>query len=144
MFIGALWVLEQQQKAWDWLFPQKIPVDTPGKSVMAGALLTAMGVQTAIIGSTPYVQMVNLVNREDLFLRQLKLHSSRSAGGMGIPQGFQLVPGKGFRAKFMKASFARSFGAKVATRFIPYAGWALFAVDMFHVGKWIGEKTSPF
>ncbi len=33
---------------------------------------------------------------------------------------------------------------KVGSRFIPYVGWALFAFDLWSVGKWIGEKTSPW
>jgi len=33
--------------------------------------------------------------------------------------------------------------AKVGSRFIPYVGWALLAWDLWTLGKWIGEKTSP-
>ncbi len=33
---------------------------------------------------------------------------------------------------------------KVGSRFIPYVGWALLAVDLWSMGKWIGEKTSPW
>jgi hypothetical protein len=35
-------------------------------------------------------------------------------------------------------------GAKVGGRVVPGLGWALFALDMWYVGKWIGEKTNPF
>ncbi len=37
----------------------------------------------------------------------------------------------------------RLLALKVGARFIPYAGWALLAYDLWSVGKWIGEKTSP-
>ncbi len=33
---------------------------------------------------------------------------------------------------------------KVGSRFIPYVGWALLAADLWSLGKWIGEKTSPW
>ena len=43
------------------------------------------------------------------------------------------------------ARSALKFGlTKVASRAVPGLGYALLAVDMWHVGKWIGEKTNPF
>ena len=41
---------------------------------------------------------------------------------------------------------ARWAAMKVGSRAIPYLGWALFALDAWSVGKWIGEKTKgkPF
>ena len=42
---------------------------------------------------------------------------------------------------FAMRSPARLLVTKVGARFIPYAGWALLALDLYHVGKWGYGKT---
>ena len=147
MFIGALWVLEQEQNAFDYLWGKaglsmdKHPLDTRGGSTIVGLGMAGAIAQTGFIASQPYAHMIRWVGHEEDFLRKLAKHTPRSAGGKGVPIGFSLRP---FGPKWMKASAGRKLAAKVGARFIPYAGWALLAVDMWHVGKWIGDKTNPF
>ena len=139
MFIGALWVLEQEQKFFEAHFTQtKHPLDTRAGTLVVGATMVGAIAQTGFIGGMPYRSLIGLVGREDAFLRKLTLHSPRSSGGKGVPIGFSFRP---FGPKFMRASAGRKFAAKAVGRFVPGLGWVLFAADMWMVGKWIGNKT---
>jgi hypothetical protein len=140
MFSTALWVLDQEQKVYERHFGSP----TTHESELSALALTGAGVQTAVLGGSPYRGMIYWYGHEEFFQEQLFKHSRRSAGGKGVPLGFTFGKGiSGFQFRFMKASFGRKLAAKVATRFIPGLGWALFAVDMWHVGKWIGRHTVP-
>lgn len=44
--------------------------------------------------------------------------------------------------KVGRRRIARVAIGKIGSRFIPYVGWALLVVDLWALGKWIGEKTS--
>lgn len=137
MLIGALWVLDQQQK----FYQRYFGAPTKHENELMGGALAAAAVQTGLIGGMPYRSMIRWVGHEDEFLRKLKLFSPRSMGGKGIPQGFTFGKGiPGFKVKWMTASMGRRFAAKAATRFIPYVGWALFATDVYFSAKWIKDN----
>ena len=139
MFITALWVLEQEQKAFDWMFPYKKQLSSTSESIVAGGLLTAAAGQTALIGSTPYSLIARVSGNADLYLRQVALDAK-----WYNPSGFKFGGKLGIIPTYTKHRAGKVLAAKIGARFIPYAGWALFAYDMWHVGKWIGEKTNPF
>lgn len=134
-FWFALWVLEQEEKAWDWFFPQKIPVDSRGRALSAGILVTAAAVQTGYLGSMPYRGLIARHGRADLYLRQVALDKK-----WYNPIGFKLGGKLGIVPKYATHSSARILGAKFATRFIPYVGVGLLMFDAWHVGKWIGHR----
>jgi len=140
MFIGALWVLEQEQKVFEHLWGKaglsidQHPLETgSGTAVFSGAMIGAIA-QTGYVGSLPYSRLMSVSGDLDTFVRRSVLNE---------PTGFSLSKGK-ITARFAKHRAGKVLAAKIGARFIPYAGWALFAVDMWHVGKWIGEKTNPF
>lgn len=140
MLIGALWVLEQEQKFYESHFGPPTQ-DTSAAGAALGVVMAGAIFQTGAIGGMPYRSLIRWVGHEDAFLRLLKLHSPRSLGGKGIPTGFRFGKGiLGFQTKWMTASLGRRLAAKAATRFVPYVGWALFATDIYFSAKWIRDK----
>ncbi len=142
MFITALWVLEQEYKALKWIW-DKGGMSRPGGSfqetpmtdfelVLASGALVYGGAQTGAIASLGYSGIARVGGQVDDFVRLTALNE---------PTGFRLTS-KGYVPKFAKHSARKMFMAKAAARFVPYLGWGLLAVDLFMVGKWIGEKTS--
>lgn len=62
MFITALWVLEQEHKAWMWMFPYEGDLSNRETSSAGAGLIVAAVGQTALIGSMPYsFWLINLV-----------------------------------------------------------------------------------
>ncbi len=149
-FRMAIWAMEQEQKALKWLrddsssgSPKRMSDLSPAEQVFVSTAGTGWVIAHSYVAAQPYAQMFGYAAKEDRFLRELALHSARSSGGMGVSLGFRWGVGiKGFQTKFMTATAGRKLAAKAASRFIPYAGWALLALDLWHVGKWIGEQTS--
>ncbi len=148
-FRMAIWAMEQEHKAIKWFRDDSStsPKDwsdlSSGEQLFISTSGTGWVMAHSYVAAQPYAQMFGYAAREDRFLRDLALHSARSSGGMGVPLGFRWGVGiKGFQTKFLTATAGRKLAAKAASRFIPYAGWALLAFDLWHVGKWIGEQTS--
>lgn len=141
-FTMALWVLEQEKRALQWIWKaggmsrpggsfQDTPMSDAEVAIFSGVGLAAM-FQTGAIGSLGYGTIAHAAGRSDDYLRIVKLNE---------PVGFSISKGK-VTARFAKRSSAKLFAAKAGSRFIPYLGWALLAYDLWHVGKWIGERTS--
>lgn len=141
-FTLAVWVLEQQYSAlrwmWDWAGMrrpggsfQETPATDLELAFATGAYMYGAG-QTAAIGAMGYSSIAKVGGRVDDFVRVAALNE---------PTGFRLTS-KGWVPKFAKHSASKMFIAKAGSRLIPYVGWGLFAVDLFMLGKWIGEKTS--
>ncbi len=149
MFITALWALEQEAKAWRYLrgHPTTSGKDwsklNSAEQLFMGSVGTGWLMGHIAIGSMPYTKIFGYAAAEDLFLRELALHSPRSAGGKGVPAGFSFGL-RGFKPKWLTASVGRKAAAKIASRWVPVLGWALFALDMWAVGKWVGKHTDPF
>ncbi len=152
MIISALWVLEQEAKAFRWLRqPGTFGEDAPGgkdwsdmnsfEQLFLASAATGWAMGHFALAAQPYTRIFGYAAKEDLFLRELALHSPRSLGGKGIPAGFTFGL-RGFKPTWLSASVGRKATAKIASRFVPYLGWALLAIDLWHVGKWIGERTS--
>ena len=135
MFIHGLWWVEQWHKAHKpfYQYADDSPEGQVGSVIYAIttgvfpavgiSLGTYGGIQQATMGLERYVE--NRVYQGHFWAFDMKSHRftfSRSASRRMLLKG----------------------AAKVGARAIPYAGWALFALDMWHVGKWIGEKTNPF
>ena len=130
-----IWVLEQEiefaRKHFDWGSKGR-PTVQDDPMVIFGGLL-AVGGQTALISSMPYVGLLKAHGfaSDYLWLRTAPQHAIK---------GFKFGPGiKGFQpygwSTSRKAMF-RLGAAKVAARFIPYVGWGLLAYDLYSVGKW--------
>lgn len=139
MFVTALWALEQERKFAHWIW-RKGGMSRPGGSfhetpatnrelgIGTFALLLA-GVQTGAITSMGYSTVAHYAGKVEDFMIVQKLNE---------PVGFSLAKGK-ITPKFAKISGRKLLAAKVASRFIPYVGWALFATDVYLSGKWIKE-----
>ena len=139
MFVTALWILEQERKFAHWVW-RKGGMSRPGGSFQetpatdeefyfGSFLLMAAGIQTGAITTLGYSSVLSAVGRVDDYLIRSKLNE---------PVGFSLSKGK-ITPKFAKFSSRRLLAAKVASRFIPYVGWALLASDVYLSGKWIKE-----
>ena len=133
MISSAIWVLEQEHKWAKRNFSWGDRRIGPGDSAW---LLAGIGfgiVQTAAISIMPYYSIIQAAGHADdyVWLRTQ-------------PKGFSMSS-KGVRAvgwSTSRRAMLKYGAAKVGSRFIPYAGWALLAYDLWNVGKWIGEKTS--
>ncbi len=131
MIIGSLWYLDQWYKnpLGGGIARSMMASQSSEGEMMPAALLyslTTAGIPAVHIAGLPYHSIANVsydmldyVDRTDSIWRS-QLPRLASKKGM------------------------LRLGAKVGGRAIPGLGWALFAVDMWHVGKWIGEKTNPF
>ena len=134
MIIGALWWLEQWHKAHK---PYYQYADDSSYGMPASVLYATMTgvVPAAFIAASPYGQLQRItMGIED--------YSSRRAYDKSTLHFSTKFPFA--RRKFVHSAGKRAalkFGARVGARFVPGLGWALFAVDMWHVGKWIGHKT---
>lgn len=135
MIIGGLWWIEQWHKAHKKFYGYAD--DSPEGQVGSVVYAIMTGVAPAVaISASPYGYMQIVKHNADDYLAR--------RGYQGRHWAFDI------RSK--RFTFSRSFsrrlllrgGAKLATRAIPVVGWALFAWDMWLVGKWIGRKTNPF
>jgi len=140
MLRHAIWVLEQQyqwyqsdsrKRLWTHRRFQLGDEDTPPwlpLTIMVGA--TA---QTALISGFPYIGLAKAAGAAEHYVWE------RSAPQHMI-KGFKFGPGiKGFQPfgwSTSRKAMLRLGAAKMASRFIPYVGWGLFAYDLYSVGKW--------
>ncbi len=123
MIHHALWVAEQQ---FAWSKRNFTPTrDNEGEWHIATApfYLATFGV----VSSAPYAAVITTAD-------SLAWHAATDV------QERVIMKGMGVRIGKRKA--ARWAATKLATRAIPYVGWALLAYDLWHVGKWVKEKTS--
>jgi hypothetical protein len=139
VFSTAAWIIEQEYNAWKWIRGDATghrsysDLNTGEKLFLQGSVM-AWGSAHAYVAAQPYVKIMHVAGEADMFLRAAKLNE---------PIGFSLSKGK-VTARFAKHSAKKMLAAKIGARFIPYAGWALFAFDMWRLGKWIGKETNPF
>ena len=135
MFIHGLWWIEQWH---EWHAPYYQYADDSPEGQVASpiyAILTGVapavgislgtygGIQAITMGLEDYVERRAYQGRHWAFdIKSARFTFSRSASRRMLLRG----------------------AAKVGARVVPGLGWALFAVDMWHVGKWIGKKTNPF
>ncbi len=136
MLITAIWVLEQENK---WIRKHFTYTDPdPGNMAWyeAGAALTLIAggsAQTAMITMMPYYGLSRAHETAQWAVRDTMWTRAVRRTRSFYPLNRLLA----------KPSAWRFATAKVGSRFIPYLGWALLAYDLWSVGKWIGEKTSP-
>ncbi len=134
MFSTALWLIDQEYRAVQWLVTgsPKSDLSTAEKLFATTAGTVWLGAH-GMIAAQPYNRIAKASGDLDMFVRRAVLNE---------PIGFSMSKGK-VTARFAKHSSKKMFAAKVGARFIPYAGWALFAYDMWKVGEWIGENFNP-
>ena len=143
MLSTALWVLEQEAKFVDKHFQYTDP-DTKHISGAEGlgftTLLAAAGFQTAAISSVPYYQLY-------------KAHSAASWAVADVAAARAGTTRSVFNYAPRALAFARRGRGslllmRAGARGIPFLGAAILTTDLWfaswRVGKWIGEKTSPW
>ncbi len=98
----------------------------------------------AAVSLTPYYSMYQVHAGMSWAVKDIAYTKAvRAAGGSTKFNTMTLFNYSPKMLKFGSRGGLRLLALKVGARFIPYAGWAILAYDLWSVGKWIGEKTSP-
>ncbi len=129
MLISAVWLLEAEYKFGKkhFRYTRSDPTKMSGYEAAAVMVLgSAVAVQSTAVTMMPYYGLY-------------KAHGAASGMKATSIRGFR-ISSPGFKAVPYGFSTRRLLAAKVASRFIPYAGWALLAYDVYSVGKWAHEK----
>jgi len=141
MIRAAAWVIDQEIKAAKWAGLSVTKENKLETMIYMGLIQSPY---LAALSMTPYYQMVQAQGRMSWAVKDIAW--SRQVAKTGAIGGrfntytlFNYAPRT---LAFGSRGGARLLALKVGARFIPYAGWALFAYDLWSVGKWIGEKTS--
>ena len=144
MFRTAIWFLEQEAR-WgrSLLGPDTTPGELTVPEIAAIGGFGAMGaVQTFFIGTAPYHGLYKMGSSMALDADRITEAISRERwiGRSPLWRHFNLTWG----TKPARSQLFKRAALKLGSRAVPGLGWALFVVDMWAVGKWIGEKTNPF
>ena len=144
MMIAALWLLDKEWSAASWMAAEDArPVDV----LAFQAVLTGMTAPIwAGVAVSPYYNLYQLQARSSWAVADVThTKAVRAKYGRAGAKFRTLTHWDYFPAtrRFAARGGWRFAATKVGSRFIPYVGWALFAYDLWNVGKWIGEKTSP-
>ncbi len=123
---AAIWVLEHEAAWVGRNFTQTRTDNDPSAFI---ALYVAGSVQASVISMMPYYS-ISQASSSLAWQVETNVHRVRFARAFGVKVGRRAA------AKFLLT--------RVASRLVPGVGWALFMVDAWAVGKWIGEKTNPF
>jgi hypothetical protein len=97
----------------------------------------------ATVALTPYYQMykshaaMTWAVRDTMWTRAVK-KTGAFGGKYNTYTLFNYYPKMG---QFAQRGGWRFAATKVGSRFIPYVGWALLALDLYSVGKWVHGKT---
>ncbi len=142
MIVGVFWYLQQWDRIHSPFYaPVAEEVFSGNRGVLAAipyAFVTGAA-PAAMMGLTPYHF---LFNKPGEWAHTASMLDDELRSVKHIAHHFpKLGP---LNRKAVKRMVARKLLLKVGSRFIPYVGLALLMVDAWHVGKWIGEKTSPF
>ncbi len=145
MFYGAIWVAEQEFKAYQWLYarhPHGKFSDLSKKEQIyleSVFILNAMGLGTLAV--SPYSYIIRSTGKMAEYQAAFEAGEYASYSmRKSSPHFIRRKVVKSVSAKYA-AKYALS---KIGSRFVPYVGWALFVYDMWNVGTWLGEKTDPF
>ena len=140
MIRAAAWVVDQEIKAAKWA---KISVAEDKELELLLWLGLIQSPYLAMASMTPYWQLGKLHAGTKWAVRDtLWTQAVRKTGAFGGRYNtytlFNYYPRIG---AFAQRGGWRFAATKIGSRFIPYAGAALLAYDLWSVGKWIGEKT---
>jgi len=131
--------LEMQAARWAGF---KIPQDKKGQAALSLGLVQLPIL--AAVSMTPYYSMYQAQAGMSWAVKDIAYTSAvRARGGNTLFQTYTVYNYAPKMLKYGSRGGMRLLALKVGARFIPYAGWALFAYDLWSLGKWIGEKTSP-
>jgi len=142
MLILATWVIDQEIKAAKWA-GISVAEERELELLLWLGLIQAPYLVAASI--TPYYQIAKLhagtkwAVRDTLWTKAVK-RTGAFGGKYNTYTLFNYYPKIG---AFAQRGGWRFLATRVGARFIPVLGWGLLAYDLWHVGKWIGEKTSP-
>ena len=132
MFRAAAWVIDQEMKAVEWLLLPE--VDPKDKLYLQMAVVMSSSPVWGSVAMTPYYSLNRAASAASWAVDDI-------TGPVGKRTFYNYAPRT--RA-FAARGGGRFLATRVGARFSPIVGWALFAYDMWSVGKWIGEKTSPW
>jgi len=144
MIILAAWLLEKEWQAVEWIAADD--ADPLDKLAMKGVLAVSTAPIWIGVGVSPYYTLSQQQARLSWAVDDVR-HTRKMRAKYGrLGAKFRTFTHWNYFPKHR--SFAMRGGlrwgaTKVGSRFIPYVGWALLAYDLWSVGKWIGEKTSP-
>jgi len=136
----AAWVIDQEIKAAKWAGITVAEENELELLIWLGLIQSPFIVAGSM---TPYWQLGKLhagtkwAVRDTLWTRAVK-RTGAFGGRFNTYTLFNYYPKIG---AFAQRGGWRFVATRAGSRFIPYLGWALFAIDAWSVGKWIGEKT---
>ncbi len=142
MLRAAAWVIDQEIKL---AKRAGISVSKDNKlEVMLAVGLIQLPYLTAL-SMTPYYQLAQAHGRmswavKDIAWSRQVAKTGAFGGRFNTYTFFNYAPRT---LAFGTRGGMRLLALKAGARLIPYAGFALLAYDLWSVGKWIGEKTSP-
>ncbi len=145
----AIWVVEQEAKV---LAPfyhgerKQFSELNPSMQVFVTSVGIANAAGLGMVASSPYTYLWSKTTQARNYLAEEIMEMNYIRTGKSKFKPSYATKGGGFATrpllgKYVKGKAGRRLAAKVGSRFIPYAGWALLMVDLWHVGKWIGQKT---
>ena len=142
MLSTAIWVLEQEA-AW---VSRNLTYTRQSENDPTGLIFAStFGVaQTAAISLTPYYQISKASSALRWVADDIAYSRKHPILSKFWPLTGHLHNYHPKLLRFARKGGMRRLAVKVGARAVPGLGWALFAVDMWMVGKWIGEKTNPF
>ena len=144
MIIAALWLLDKEWAAVDYIAAEDAhPADVLALKFVAGAATAPIWGGLAMM---PYWKIHQQSARLAWAVEDVR-HTRKMTARYGrVGAKFRTLTYWNWFPKhraFAMRGGIRWGATKVGSRFIPYVGWALLAYDLWNVGKWIGEKTSP-
>ena len=142
MLSTAIWVLEQESA---WVSRNFTYTRSSGNDPTGLIFASTFGLaQTAAISLTPYYQISKVGSALKWVADDIAYSQKHPVWSKVWPQTGHWYNHHPKLLRFARKGGVRKLAVKLGARAVPGLGWALFAVDMWHVGKWIGEKTNPF
>jgi len=140
MLRSAIWLLEQEyrfgKKQFTYTDPN--PDEISGYEGMAFTILFAgAALQTSAVSMVPYYSLYQAHAAMSWAVSDIAYSKANRGALRGAHTFYPRT------LAFARRGGLRFVATKVGSRFIPIVGWALLAYDLWSVGKWIGEKTSP-
>ncbi len=143
MLILAVWILEQQNKAISWLVDEEKsrPVDVFAFRLVMAAMTAPLWGMAMV---QPYYQLYSLHSATSWAVKDITYSAGVQAKYGKTAAKYRTLTHWNYfprtRAFAMRGG-VRWAATRVGSKLIPVVGWALFVLDLWMLGTWIGEKT---
>ncbi len=142
MIRAAIWVLEQEFKAIDWIAHESAdPLDV---IALKGVIALSTSPLWVGLSVSPYWTLYQQGARMSWAVKDIGYTAAMRVKYGSLAAKFRTMTYWNYFPKhrsFAMRGGLRMGAMKVGARFIPYAGWAFLAYDLYSVGKWAYGKT---